>query len=335
MSEPFVDLYTRNGFGGPVGTIIREHYAPPYTSVSGMYAPRRMDVHALGEELLSSAGELPVAVLEGEGVSIELTHRSEGSATAVRNVFADQIHFILEGEGRLETDFGALEVSGGDFILIPRAVTYRFSTVTSPIREIIVVTSSEMVLDPQPPIVLDVAAHVDAPAPNPVPRDGGPFEVIIRHGAETTTYSYDQDPMPCVATGEAPMVRRFSFENVPHLTFDQTGPFPPKLFDDAASRVLMFNLSDRESPRPPIHHNADFDELIIYVAGPGRYGEVEVPGTMMWTPKGIVHHGPDEDVPEGYRAFLVETRSALKLTEAGESIAALMETGKFGLIADK
>ncbi|MHC3001316.1 AraC family ligand binding domain-containing protein [Gordonia metallireducens] len=331
MTEPFVDLYTRNGFAGPVGTILRSHYAPPYAQVKGTYAPRRMDVHAVADELFRGAGELPVAVLEGDDVSIELSYRAEGSSTAVRNVLADEIHYILEGAGRLETDFGVLDVAAGDFVLLPRAVTYRFASVSTPIREIVVVTASEMVLDPQPPVALDVTQHVDIPEPNPQPRQDGPFEVIIRHGKDTTIYTFDVDPMPCIGTGEGPVVRRFSFENVPHLTFEQTGPFPPKLFDDASSRVLMFNLSDRESPRPPIHHNADFDELIFYVAGPGRYGEVDVPGTIMWTPKGIVHHGPAEDVPNGYRAFLVETRAAMRLTPAGETIATLMETGMFGL----
>nr|WP_009478480.1 AraC family ligand binding domain-containing protein [Rhodococcus sp. JVH1]EJI95751.1 hypothetical protein JVH1_6772 [Rhodococcus sp. JVH1] len=329
-SETFVDLYTRNGFAGATGTIIRSHYAPPYARIKGEYAPRRLDV-ATSDALFESAGELPVAVLEGDGVSIELAFRSKPSFAAVRNVFADEIHYILEGSGRLETDFGVLEVNAGDFILLPRAVTYRFAAITSPIREILVVTSSEMVLDPQPAIALDTDKHVDIPIPDPTRRSKGEYQIIIRHGAEFTTYFFEDDPMPCVETDGAQIVRRFSFENVPYLTFEQTGPFPPKLFDDSTTNVLLFNLSNRKSPRPPVHHNADYDELVFYVAGPGHYGLVDKPGTIMWTPKGIVHHGPSEDVPDGYKAFLVETRSSMRITPAGKTIAALMETGLFGI----
>jgi hypothetical protein len=48
------------------------------------------------------------------------------------------------------------------------------------------------------------------------------------------------------------------------------------------------------------------------------------------TPKGLVHHGPAEDVPEGYRHFCRDARINA-LTAAGETIAALMETGQFGI----
>lgn len=333
-SEPFVDLYTRNGFAGPAATITRSHYAPPYTRLKGTYAPRRLDVHATSQARFDEAGELPVVLLEGDGVSIELACRSQSSATAVRNVFADEIHYVLEGSGRLETDFGVLDVTAGDFVLIPRAVTYRFGAITSPIREVLVVTTSEMVLDPQPPVALDIDKHVDIPTADPTRRDEQEYQVVVRHGNEITAYFFADDPLPCIATGGAPIVRRFSFADVPYLTSEQTGPFPPKLFDDRTTKVLLFNLSNRKSPRPPIHHNADYDELIFYVAGPGHYGLVDKPGTIMWTPKGIVHHGPPEDVPEGYKAFLVETRSPMRLTAVGHTIAAVMETGLFGIFDD-
>jgi homogentisate 1,2-dioxygenase len=329
-SETFLDLYTRNGFTGTTGTIIRSHYAPPYARIEGSYGPHRLDVTA-SDALLENAGELPIAVLVGDGVSIELAYLTAPSFAAVRNVFADEIHYILEGSGRLETDFGVLDVRAGDFVLLPRAVTYRFAAISSPIREILVITSSEMVLDPQPAIALDLDKHVDIPIPDPARRGKGEYRVIIRHGAEFTTYYFEDDPLTCVETDGAQIVRRFSFENVPFLTFDQTGPFPAKLFDDSTTNVLLFNLSNRKSPRPPIHHNADFDELVFYVAGPGHYGLVDKPGTIMWTPKGIIHHGPSEDAPEGYKAFLVETRSPMRLTAAGKAIASLMETGLFGV----
>ena len=54
------------------------------------------------------------------------------------------------------------------------------------------------------------------------------------------------------------------------------------------------------------------------------------PGTMVWTPKGMTHWGPTEHVPEGYGAWLLETRGTIRLTDAALGIAAPMETGAFG-----
>jgi len=83
--------------------------------------------------------------------------------------------------------------------------------------------------------------------------------------------------------------------------------------------------------RPPIHHNADYDEIILYVGGPGAYGACAVPGTLTIVPKGVTHHGPSEDVPEGYAAFLIETRATLRFTDAALPSSKLMETGRYGV----
>ena len=51
---------------------------------------------------------------------------------------------------------------------------------------------------------------------------------------------------------------------------------------------------------------------------------------MTWVPKGIAHHGPSEDVAEGYHAWMLESRSTLRLTEAGLKVAQLMELDMYG-----
>ncbi|MFF0447510.1 hypothetical protein ACFYT4_14070 [Streptomyces sp. NPDC004609] len=327
---PNVDLYTRNGFSGPMATIVRAQYSPAYTAVRGTYAPHRLDVGDLSEGAFTEGRSLPVAILEGDGVSVEVSRRAEPSAVAFRNVLADEVHYVLEGEGRLETDFGVLDVRAGDMVLLPRSVTYRYGEIASPLREILIVTESEMRVDPEnAPGVLNVDLHVDAPVPDPAAGPPGDYEVIIRHGREFTTYFYDYDPVPCLATAGAPVVRRFNMENVHGLGVEKGGLMPPRLLNDSSTRTLVFHLGNRRSDRPPVHHNADYDEVIFYVAGPGNYGAVDRPGTVLWTPKGLIHHGPEEEVPEGYRAFLLETRAALSLTPAGRDIGAVMETGQF------
>lgn len=37
--RPNIDLYTRNGFAGPMATLVRAQYAPTHTRVSGTYPP--------------------------------------------------------------------------------------------------------------------------------------------------------------------------------------------------------------------------------------------------------------------------------------------------------
>lgn len=330
---PNIDLYTRNGFAGPMATIVRGQYSPPYVRVQGSYAPYRFDVHEITDSAFAEARALPVALLEGDAVTVEIAHRSAPTDFAVRNVLADELHYVLEGEAQLDTDFGVLSLRAGDFVLLPRAVTYRFSRITSPLRELIVVTESQLAVDPEnSPGVLNVDLHVDAPVPTPtIDRGPGEYEVIIRHGRAFTSYFYDYDPLPSLAVVGAPIVRRFNIENVHGLSVETGGLMPPRLINDATTRALFYYLGNHKAERPPIHHNADFDEVIFYVAGPGRYGAVDTPGTVTWTPKGIIHQGPDENVPEGYEAWLLETRAPLSLTPAGREIGKLMETGQFAI----
>lgn len=330
---PHIDLYTRNGFGGPMGTVIRAQYSPPFTRVQGSYAPHRFDVDDLSADAFADPEALPVAILEGEGVSVELSLRDKASAVAFRNVVSDEVHYVLDGHARLDTDFGYLDIVPGDFILIPRAVTYRYADIGSTLREIIVVTSSQLAVEPEnAPGVLNVDRDVDVPKPDPTSDRGpGEYQIIVRHGSEFTRYFYDFDPLPCLATAGAPIVRRFNGADVHGLGVEGSGVMPPRLINDATARTLIYDLSSRRSDRPPVHNNADLDEVIFYVAGPGAYGAIDKPGIFTWTPKGIIHHGPEEDVPEGYKAWLLETRSALTMTPAGREIGRLMETGQFAL----
>jgi len=185
---------------------------------------------------------LPITVLEGEGVSVEVSRRNEPTQFALRNVLADELHYVLAGNARLETDFGVLDLRPGDFVLLPRAVTYRVSSVTTELHEIIVATASELALDPQnAPGVLNVDLHVDSPVPQPEPAgQAGDFEVVIRHGREFTSYFYDYDPMPTLHLVGAPIVRRFNIKDVHGLSVDEGGLMPPRLFNAKETESSSF-----------------------------------------------------------------------------------------------
>jgi len=324
--------YTRNGFTGSRTNVIRAGYAPAYTRIEGDYAPRRFDTNDLDVPAFSTGRDLPVPVLQGHGVSIEVARRTAPTNAALKNVLGDEVHFILSGGARLETDFGVMDVRSGDFVVIPRAAAYRFAAIAETLNELVIVTESELAVDPDPAATLNVSLYVDAPAPydDPVGRDGE-HEVVVRHRGGVTSYFYGFDPLRCVRVIGAPQIRRFNIENVRGLGVTEGGIIPSRMIDDPTTRTLFYYLGARRSDRPPIHCNADYDEVIVYSDGPGTYGAMTRPGTIAWSPKGVSHHGAEEDVETTYQAWLLETRAALDVTPAGQSIARLMETGEYGL----
>jgi homogentisate 1,2-dioxygenase len=332
MNDQIVDVYSRNGFAGPATTLVRRQYAPDYTRVEGSYVPRRLETSLLGLDSFTDPRALPVTLLEGGDVQLAAWWRQEPTPFCLRNVQQDELHFVLSGTARLETDFGVLDLRPADFVLIPRAVTYRLSQVDA-LRELIVATASRLTVEPDSvPVVLNVDLDLDAPAPfaNPEARPGE-YELLVRHGEETTSYFYDRDPLPVAAVVGQPVVLRFNLEHV-HGISAANGSLPPsRLINDQTTRTLLYYLGARPGGRAPVHHNADYDEIIVFAAGPGTYGAIDTPGTVTWTPKGVIHHGPDEDVPEGYVAWLLETRAKLRATPAGLRISRLMETSEWGI----
>lgn len=327
-----IDLYTRNGFAGPATTMVKMSYSPTYTRVRGKYRPQRLCAWNIDDSVADAPRGLPVPLLRSATVRLDLWHRNSDTPYALRDVFNDQLFFVGAGHGRLETDLGVLDLEPLDIVVLPRAVSYRLSAVDS-LQILIVVTPEMLRIDPENAAVLNPVAHIDVPRPyDPRWVRTGEQELVLRHGDETTSYFYDYDPLPVLQTAGAPVVQRFSLRNVRPIVVEGADASPPaRLITGSGKETLAFYLGARKTRRPPIHHNADYDEVGIYSAGPGAFGHMRIPGTIVWVPKGVIHQGPDEDVPEGYVAWLVETRANLELTPQGAKIAELVETSLFGV----
>jgi homogentisate 1,2-dioxygenase len=324
---PLTDLYTRNGFEGPATLLVRRQYTPTYKKVSGDYAPRRLNVWQSQPDSDDARG-LPVTVLQAPTVRIDVWNRTQDTPFAIRDVHHDQVLYVLDGHARLETDFGVLDLEPMDMVIVSRAVTFRLAEVRG-LRTLVVATANPLHLKPTNEAVLS-PAHVDMPRPyDGPPRSDAEHEVVVRHGNEITSFYYDEDPLHVLQTAGAPAVLRFNLGNVNPLIVKGVSSPPAQLIADPTTETLFFYLGAREAGRPPVHHNADYDEIGVYAKGPGALGGIDVPGTAIWVPKGLIHHGPEENVAEGYVAWLVETRAHLELTDAGRRIAHLAETEAF------
>lgn len=326
---PQVDLYSRNGFAGPATGIVRGQYTPGYTRVEGDYAPRRLDIWRFQPGSSAGARSVPTAILDGGDVRMEVWRPGTDTAFALKDVHHDQFFFVLDGSARLETDFGVLDLAPLDMVKVPRSVGYRLKRVKD-LHLVIVVTEQAQTIHPENAAVLNTALDVDIPRPYDGPAEPGEYELVVRHGSDTTTYFFDYDPLHMIATSGAPVVERFNLADVHPLAVAGLAAPPARLATDATTRAMVYYLGARDGGQPPVHHNADYDEIFLYCAGPGVFGEMRDPGTLVVVPKGVIHQGPEENVPEGFIGWLLETRADLVLTPAGHAIGALAETSRFG-----
>lgn len=331
---PPVQLWTRDGFQGAMSVVTRPIYAPDYLSAQGPHAPRRAVLNHLTPEDQDDAEALPTLVATSRlGVKLLVSGRRKPMPFVVRNVEADEIHFIQSGMAKFETDVGCLTAEEGDFVCIPRAVAYRFAPTGDGLRSIIVESPSALRLSPPAPTgMLNVARDVKyAEIDRDIPA-GGPTKLVLKTlDEENTIFTLPHDPLSLgVRLSESVPVWKLNLANIQvHAYLPHGGP-PSQFLSSSTGDILMFNLSARLGGRPPVHINADFDEVICYVRGPGVWGGCSEPGTLTCVPKGVIHHGPSENVPEGYQAWLLETRATLRWTPKALAASALMETGQYG-----
>src|SRR5260370_32512245 len=142
---PPVQLWTRDGFQGAMSVVTRPTYAPDYLSVQGPHAPRRAILDRLMPEDQDDTEALPTTVATSRlGVKLLVSGRRKPMPYVVRNVEADEIHFIQSGTVKFETDVGCLVATEGDFVCIPRSVAYRYAPTGAAMPRIIIESPSAL-----------------------------------------------------------------------------------------------------------------------------------------------------------------------------------------------
>jgi homogentisate 1,2-dioxygenase len=322
--EEYREHWSREGFYGDGINVIRPHHVPDYISVNGPHAPQRFKIGEVALPDRNDPQALPVPVLVGRsGVQLSISGRERPMPFVVSNVEADEVYFIQEGEVAFATAYGKIGGLPGDFVFIPRAVPYTVRPVQGPTLMVIVEIPGAVRLDMAPSFAPQrESATVEMPG-----NDDGETTWLVKSFDGVTRYVKPYNVLAAVSmdAGTNP-VWKTSLKNIPP---NEAG-HPTQFAASPNKDELLYTLSARRRRRPPIHYNADYDEVIVYFAGPGAWGSVKDPGTLTWVPKGIAHHGPPEDVPEGYLAWMLESRSTLRLTPAGQRVAQLMELDMYG-----
>lgn len=329
-----VELWSREGYVGSNSVGVRQGYTPVFRSVSGPHKAWRVLLDDVPAPDLKSPEALPEPlIIARDGCVISISKLSTRMTFLLRNVDSDEMHFIQSGKAIFDTDWGRVEAEPGDFVFVPKSVGYRVTPTAGTLTRLIIESPHSLAFDtPAPFGMIDfgrsvrraqtvVARPVDAPEIR---------TLLVKSYDGVTRYEYDGDISALVQrfSPQAP-VFALNLRDVNPVTYENVGGPPQHFFASAKKDVLIYTLSARRTRgRPPVHYNADFEEIIHYFTGPGAWGCINEPGTLTWVPKGVSHHGPSEDVPEGYLAFLLELRSTPRMTEFGSRYASVM-TGTY------
>jgi homogentisate 1,2-dioxygenase len=254
-----------------------------------------------------------------------------------RNAAGDELLYVQGGHGVLETIYGALEVSDGDYVIIPTSTTYR------------VVPQGELRL-----YILEATGHIGPPkrylsakgqflehAPYcerdqrgpdaPMLRDGEDVDVLVRHRAGLTRFTYAHHPFDVVGWDGCLYPWAFNIRDFEPITGRVHQPPPVhQTFEGPNFVVCSFcprkvDYHPLAVPVPYNHANVDSDELMFYVGGDyeARKGSGIGLGSLSLHPSGFTH-GPQPGAPEASlgaeffdeTAVMVDTFRPLDLGEA-------------------
>jgi homogentisate 1,2-dioxygenase len=244
-------------------------------------------------------------------VEISLCRPTEAMDGFFRNGEGDEVIFVHEGSGTIESIFGRLPYTPGDYVVIPRGTTYRFVPDDGEQRYVVFESPGLIEIprryrneygqllehapyyhrDIHPPVELDTR------------RERGEFHVKVRVRGGYQTYVLDYHPFDIVGWDGYVYPWTFSihdFEPITgriHLPPPSHQTFQGRYFVICSFCPRKLDFDPLAIPIPYHHSNLNSEEMIYYVDGnfASRKG-IEV-GSVTLHPSGIPH-GPQPGLAE-------------------------------------
>lgn len=297
----YEEEHGRKGFYGKSAHLYHAHPPTGWIRFEGKLRPHCFDLNRLEPGDLADPCGMPTAFLGNRDVVLYVSRRAEPMPFYYRNADGDELFFIHRGEGIVETDFGPLEFEKGDYINIPRAVTYRLIP-KSRDNFFLVVQSKTEFQHPEKGLLGQHAlydpATVITPEPAPALDDSREWEVRIKVEDEISKVVYPFNPIDVVGWKGDLTVWKLNIRDIRPVTSPRVH-LPPSAhttFLTGGAVVCTFLPrpleTDEQAIRVPFfHRNTDYDEFLFYHDGDFFSKDNIKAGMATLHPRGI-HHGP-------------------------------------------
>ncbi|MCA1801219.1 MAG: homogentisate 1,2-dioxygenase [Rhodothermaceae bacterium] len=340
------ELFGAEGFSG--NSSLLYHHNPP-TTVKRVEKGKEIVIKPWKEDLLRHhhllthnmpKGGDPVSgrvvVLFNNDVQIALCRPIEKMNYFYRNGEHDEMLFIHEGKGVLQTNFGKLTFEPFDYIYIPRGVTWQMTFDTDENRMLVIDSTGPIeipkryrsnlgqFLENSPFCERDIR-RPEAPL---FFNEQGEFEVRIKKQGRFHHYFFEFHPFDVVGWDGYLYPWIFSMKDFEPITGRVHQPPPVHQTFEAHNYVICsfcprkYDYHPLAIPAPYNHSNVDSDEVLYYVQGEFMSRKGVEYASITHHPGGIPH-GPHpgtveksigKEGTEEY-AVMVDTFKPLHLTE--------------------
>lgn len=317
-------------------------------------APRHLRLHELTAADWAGVDAVHGRRLVMGNADVRISYVACGAPSPLyRNAVGDECVYVESGAGVVETVFGALEVAGGDYVVIPRATTHRWvpaAGADEPLR-LYCIEANGHITPPKRYLsrfgqFLEHAPYCERDLRTPSAVLGAPegasgeVEVFIKHrgpgagGLAGTVHVLPEHPFDVVGWDGCLYPYAFNIADFEPITGRVHQP-PPVHQVFEGPHFVICNFVPRKVdyhplaiPVPYYHSNVDSDEVMFYVAGDyeARKGSGIGVGSISLHPGGHPH-GPQPGAYErsigveavDETAVMVDTFRPLELGEAGRA----------------
>lgn len=337
----YEEEYARDGFFGKYAHLYRTQPLTNWESIEGPLKPRAFDPTQAQVNLTDDFLSTRKTYLHNADVRIQMASFNQSMPYYFRNADADEVHFIHNGAGLLETDFGALKYEQGDYIIIPRGTIYRFDT--NKRTDVLLMESMSEVSFPEKGILGQHALVDPAVIKTPVPYTKledingteKSYELRIKRMDQITKVTYPFKPVNVLGWKGTLSVMQLNVRDIRPVLSDRYHLPPTAHITFVAKNYVICTFLPRplENGDPlamkvPFQHlNIDFDEVLFYHKGEffSRTGISE--GMITFHPQGI-EHGPHKGAVNRSKdakstneiAVMIDTKNPLIMTEAAEKL---------------
>jgi homogentisate 1,2-dioxygenase len=308
------DMLSRQGFVGRAATFYRRHEPTAWSRIEGNLQPSDIDGYQLEPTDKNHADGNPVRLFTNADVSISVSRRSADMTYTMRNVDGDELFFVHEGSGTFYTEYGPIPYEVGDYVLVPKGVSYRVRPDTPKNYFLIVESPCEIGFadigpvgrfGPFDPSVL----FIPSPAldeRNDGRNEHGEWPVRVKSRGEYTSIFYDFDPIDAEGWKGDLFPLKLNIRDYRPISSERLHIMPSAHGIFATPGLLVANFlprpaeGDREVERvPPFHRNIDYDEFMFAHSG-FVLGMPLAPASISHYPQGL-HHGLPDSVSKTIR----------------------------------
>ncbi|MBS1717278.1 MAG: homogentisate 1,2-dioxygenase [Armatimonadetes bacterium] len=344
-------LFSTIGFSGPMSTMYHINLPTEVSSFEDRGAIKRdyIEEEPLRHRHFKTAKMKPhgdavngrVLLMGNHECEWNQVYVAEQMKTFFKNTDGDEILFIHDGKGELQSMFGTVKFREGDYLVIPRGTIYKLQFETLPVRMLAIVSYGPVSIPRryrnEYGQLLEHAPYKErdfrAPSELVTIDERKPHEVLIRSRHRLTSYIHPYHPFDIVGWDGYVFPYAFNINDFQpitgaihmpppiHQTFDGNGfvicSFCPRMLDYYPDAIKI----------PYNHSNIDSDEVLYYCNDKfgSRKGIEE--GSITMHPLGIPH-GPQPGAVEASMphtrteelAVMLDTFHALKIAKNALSI---------------